>query len=52
MHYEIKVGRDSSVGITTPGIESCWMRHFSQPSGLALEPTQPPFQWVPGFARG
>ena len=56
--HKSPVGRDSSVGIATryeldgPGIESRWGRDFSQPSRPALEPTQPPIQWVPGHFRG
>jgi len=34
-----------------PGIESRWGEIF-RPSRTALEPTQPPAQWVPGFSRG
>jgi hypothetical protein len=48
----------SSVGIVTdygldgPGIESRWGRDFSHTSRPALEPTQPPVQWVLGLSRG
>ena len=53
-----KVGRDSSVGIATccgldgPGIESRWGRVFQHPSRPALEPTQPPLQWVLSHSWG
>jgi hypothetical protein len=51
-------GPGSSVGIATgygldgPGIKSRWGRDFSHTSRPALEPTQPPIQWVPGLSRG
>ena len=51
-------GPGSSVGIATgyglegSGIESRWVRDFPHLSRPALEPTQPPVQWVRCLSRG
>jgi len=53
----VHTGPGSVVGIATgygmdgPEIESRWGRDFPHLSSPALEPTQPPLQWVPGVSR-
>ena len=44
------MGIATRYGLDGPGIESRWGRDF--PSRPALEPTQPPIQWVLGLFRG
>jgi len=57
-HKKFSCGLGSSVGIATGysldglGIETWWGRDFPHLSRLALRPTQPPAQWVPGVKNG
>jgi len=46
------VGIATGYGLGRPGIESRWGRDFPHLSRPALEPTQPPVQWVPVLFRG
>ena len=39
-------------GLDCQGIESRWRQDFSHLSRPAVEPNQPPVQWVPGLSRG
>jgi hypothetical protein len=46
------VGIATGYGLDGSEIESRWGRNFPRLSRQALEPTQPPVQWVPGLSRG
>jgi hypothetical protein len=45
------VGTANCYVLNGPRIESRWGRDFPHPSRPALEPNQPPVQWVPGLSR-
>ena len=46
------VGKATRYGLDGPGIESRWGGDFPHSSRLAMGPTQPPIQWVPGLSPG
>jgi hypothetical protein len=48
----ISVSIATRYGLEGPGIDSRWGRDFPQLSRPALEPTQPPIQWVPVLFPG
>ena len=46
------VGIATRYGLDGTGIEPRWGRDNPHLSRVALGPTQPPIQWVPGLSRG
>jgi len=58
VRYYDETGKESAVGLATRywldglGIEYRLRRHCPHPSRPALESTQPPVKWVPGFSPG
>ena len=46
------VGIATRYGLVGTGMESRWGRNFPHLSRPALEPNQPPVQWVLGLSRG
>ena len=49
---DIVVGLATRYGVDGLGIEYRLRRHCQHPSRQALESTQPPVKWVPGFSPG
>ena len=45
-------GIATAYGLNSPGIKSRWGLDFPYLSRPALDPTQPPAQWVPCLSRG
>jgi hypothetical protein len=46
------VGIATSYGLDGSWIELQWGQDFLHMFRLALEPTQPPIEWVPGHSQG